>query len=1096
MLKEIRYGGQKGRPDGYSCADGDLEFALNVINEDGALRPMGRPSVALTLESDKTLLLIHRVTGQENYIFAGSDGLSWLRRGSDTSSKSAIKIDTGTAFRGIVLINGIQAVGNILVLALPTATHYIRFVGKENRYVYLGTRIPDVSLDAGLRLNFITTTASATSYEMMRSEDDDDDFATPDDSWETLFTDMYDLDTRKGEMNHANYPYESTRDKYIASDFIALSSNPTIKKNVEYKFKLTSGHSGWTTGADSSLVFNLYGYRSGSSKLEMICALTRGSEDIREECRVFDDDWTGIRFKVLVKCIQTDEEIRTDAHFLRITGELSCYKGIDHSASNRDSVPIYFRSTEDNFTALMGQVNKFVKEKFISRSKFIYPFFLRYALRLYDGTYASPSAPVLMVPNSSYAPAICYTYNEVRKLTSMVLSAFGADLVFQAHKAIPPEWEDLVSSVDFFVSPPVWGYNQGLEFDIAKTLFKFKTSVDSFGYGNVYFEGGPANGNTSYGIQPLSTYLKLYSNAVSNCFVEVAPVPSEEIFDKVRNISSFHLVGSVSFKEYNDSVSEFKKLDIEEGALTSLSAREPLRDNVLSYEGFSGASLYVYNNRLNVFDAKANLPSPCHPRACFNYNGSNRGLFTRVYVLLNTDGGKKVVQTEDVGTVWGPWYYYPDGRAYKACFVIYDGDNVEGYAEIDLKRHDYLPGAYWFGDSFEAGVISFVPATVNPYPDLKSDSRISVQNSVYISQVGNPFIFPAESVVTIDCGRILRLSSAAKALSQGQFGQFPLYAFTDDGVWALEMASTGVISARQPITRDVCNNPEGITQIDSAVLFPTARGIMLISGSQTSCISEPVDAPTGLDLSAFPGLRTLFTGLTSLLPGVKVTPSDPSDSTSPRNAQDIPVETAIDGELNPGLPDHSIAGDGLPDVFPSVVAPFGEYLATCRMIYDYPGQRILVFNPSFEYVYVYSLRSQTWSMAHAKLLYGVNAYPDAMAVDYRRRLLDFSSPGSSLPRAVVLSRPLKLDMPDVLKTVSAAIQRGRFSRGDVQSVIYGSRNLEDWHLVWSSKDHFLRGFRGTPYRYFRLAIGCSLGAGESVAGASVQFEPRYTNALR
>ena len=99
-------------------------------------------------------------------------------------------------------------------------------------------------------------------------------------------------------------------------------------------------------------------------------------------------------------------------------------------------------------------------------------------------------------------------------------------------------------------------------------------------------------------------------------------------------------------------------------------------------------------------------------------------------------------------------------------------------------------------------------------------------------------------------------------------------------------------------------------------------------------------------------------------------------------------------------------------------------------------------------------------------------------------------------KGLFVTRPIKLETPDVLKTMDTVIQRGHFQKGHVQSVLYGSRDLFNWHLVWSSKDHYLRGFRGTPYKYFRIACVTSLTDDESIFGASLQFNPRQTNQPR
>lgn len=166
------------------------------------------------------------------------------------------------------------------------------------------------------------------------------------------------------------------------------------------------------------------------------------------------------------------------------------------------------------------------------------------------------------------------------------------------------------------------------------------------------------------------------------------------------------------------------------------------------------------------------------------------------------------------------------------------------------------------------------------------------------------------------------------------------------------------------------------------------------------------------------------------------------------------------------------------------------------MVYDYPHQRIIVFNKDYRYAYVLSLKSNLWGIIHSTLSYGINSYPEALAVNSNGGMVNFSlKDNCSLP-GLLVTRPLKLDAKDVLKTIDTVIQRGNFRKGHVQSVLYGSRDILHWHLVWSSTNHYLRGFRGTPYKYFRIALLCNFAPDESISGASIQFTPRLTNQLR
>jgi hypothetical protein len=168
------------------------------------------------------------------------------------------------------------------------------------------------------------------------------------------------------------------------------------------------------------------------------------------------------------------------------------------------------------------------------------------------------------------------------------------------------------------------------------------------------------------------------------------------------------------------------------------------------------------------------------------------------------------------------------------------------------------------------------------------------------------------------------------------------------------------------------------------------------------------------------------------------------------------------------------------------------------MIYDYVHQRIIVFNTDsrYTYAYVYSLKSRQWGMMYSCIASSVNSYPDAMCMTFDNRLVSFLGTDEETSKGLYITRPLKFEAADVLKTVSALIQRGTFRRGDVGTVLYGSRDLYTWRIVWTSKDHNLRRLRGTPYKYFRIAGLTALTEGKSVFGASVEVAPRQTDILR
>ena len=1046
---DVKFGGQTAQPSEYACPDGDLALSLNLINEEGSVKPIREPSVIGNIGPGYQMF-IHKAGTVANYITyrPATRSVQWAGTQAEGLFPEPIPISFDQNIGKIV---SIASVGYILIISTDSNLFYVRYNANTNSYVVLGSRLPEIKLDLALKLNFLTMENTDVDLEVARKGDDIVGGSTPAEEWQSVFSYGYNLDTREDGscLSHANYPYDSGRDRYVASDYIYFDPSFVIKPGIEMKFKWEN-----VVAKINNTTITVYGRRNGSSQLEIMFNASRSDGRTQEIVKTFSDEWSGICFKIWVSSNISDSELQKGegSNWISLAGNITFFKGVDNSDAGADDMTVYIKYTPENLTGLMGVANKFINQKATEKSKFVYPFFIRYAFRLYDGSYAYVSEPILMVPNSRYVPAINYFRNDATKITRLVLSAFGADIRYRAVQRIPEEWEDLFSSVDVFVSAPIWLYNEGQEFDPAKNVFKFKTSVESYGYGKAYLDNVECDGGAGYARLSLSDYIKRYASSFTNYFVEVSPFEEADVYDKVKNEHSFYKVASIDYTEFNKAADSFADLEIEKGILNVLAARQPLADSQLplSYPGFKNAYLKSYNNRLHLCSSSVILPPPAHPGRCFNYQDtspSSADYSIKAYVFLATEDGQKVVTSDISGVGSGSWFFYPDSRAYKAVFVRCHGASVEMIAEVALKKHEYLNGAYWFGEDF-TDYPAWESSATDPYSSAPADNSVAALSSIYVSESNCPFVFLPRATVSVGAQKVVALESAAKALSQGQFGQFPLYAFSNEGIWALSVAVDGTYAAVQPIVRDETINIASITQIDSAVLFASKRGIMLLAGSETQCISDYISDDTPFEVSSLHSMDSL----------------------------------------------HSMIGHKVDKCIPT--APFSSFLKTCRMFYDYTHQRIYAYSASYSYAYVFSLESKLWGLVYSKLRSNVNSYPDAYAVDSDSNVVDFSSNTGAIPKGLLVTRPLKLGAPDIHKTISAVIQRGHFRKGAVQTVLYGSRDLFSWHLIWSSKDHYLRGFRGTPYKYFRLALVCSLQEDESLSGASIEFQPRLTNSLR
>ena len=747
---------------------------------------------------------------------------------------------------------------------------------------------------------------------------------------------------------------------------------------------------------------------------------------------------------------------------------------------------------------VLGYVNKFIAENSVNAGRFIFPFLVRYAYRLYDDTLIKHSAPVFMACSTRYAPVVIKGLtsgnNHTTTQANLFVVGMFSQLDYQARSNMIEElkpWQDIVKSVDIFISKPIYTYDQngycqqfhkGVQGFLGQTLSVCKhtnqnKSIDTHKYPSRY---------------QVHDWYKLYrytfchdpkEDALTNVpenpklpygVLEIPYKSVTDIDEEIRSTSEFFLLKSIKIDDLSTEGREV--IDVGKEYLQSLVNRELMTDDYDSHDMVIPRYAYTYNERLNIANLKKQLFEGFDVSSMvFRSDGfirdaklENQGLIpanpdtTTTYEVLVyiKENGQDVIVKSRQGTIakYCPLFYlyYPNPNAYKIILKPLGGNTAY---EIPLKKHDFLNGSYCYGsldlvmlDALCTGDLidnsREIPLSEIPTPSIGDHCLVELANKVYTSEVQNPFVFPLLGINTVGTGEIIAITTASKALSAGQKGQFPLYILTTSGIWAMRVSSTGNYESVDSVTRDVCLSANSVSQLDSEVVFATDRGVMMLSGSQSICISDILDSEDMLTIKGLP------------------------------------------------LGEDMVRKIGLnPDDF--TLIPFKEYVKKCRFLYDYVHQHIVVYNTALPYAYVFSLESKQWGMMQSNIDHSVNSYPEAMAMLKNGDFVDFSRNGSKQPlKGILISRPLKLGVQDVLKTVNTVIQRGVFVKGHVSCVLYGSRDLHKWFSVWSSVDHIMRGFRGTPYKYYRIALLCQLDSKESLTGATFQFDTKRMNQPR
>lgn len=745
-----------------------------------------------------------------------------------------------------------------------------------------------------------------------------------------------------------------------------------------------------------------------------------------------------------------------------------------------DHVDEFITSFTEN---TLSEVNKFINEKVTEENKFIYPFFIRYAYRMYDGTYYMHSHPILMVPSTDINPIVfiqnfeCYsngtTSDDVERTKLLIdahVSALICEIKYKLNRYYDEltdtttdgisNWSELITSLDIFITTPSYSYDQN-----GKVYgWKYITEDDTL---DTYSLAHIANSNFSntdeykkyeYPEQFILTQENFEFNREIDCitttynsttvkypcyYMELPRITYDTRYSNLCTDSIFYRIASLSLDELSE---ELTPLEITDGVITNLQQQTQLTDDYKSHTQITATATYTYNSRLNLGNITEYIYNGMPLSAQFPLNLNTETIDnTIIYTYLNKDGAEYIVSSpsNSDNIAINPYYFFPDTDAYKQIIIQYSGNKIITQKEIILTSHTLLNGAY----HFEGFYNELSDTDETPIPT--TNNTTCYQSTIYTSYIMNPFLFPAELINSVGTGSIVALSSATKAISEGQFGQFPLHAFTTEGIWALELSDTGGYSSCQPITRDVIKGEE-VLQLEQSLVYPTEKGIMILSGGESKCIT------TSLDGKFDP---TRLSKLTELL--------------------------TITNHSNLTLPDIE----------------FSEFIDDCILTYDHINSRIYISNDKYNYSYIFSEISQVWSCVSYAFSNSLSNYSNALVtmIDSQEIESIYQLNGTEVAeKSLIITRPIKLGVLNQYKSISTIITQGILESESqrVPIALYASIDSIKYIPIATSATEKIIGIQGSPYKYFIIVQPLNLTDSESIFGVEIAFEPRKTDKLR
>ena len=799
-------------------------------------------------------------------------------------------------------------------------------------------------------------------------------------------------------------------------------------------------------------------------------------------------------------------------------------------------------TTDENLKLFRDGIRSRV-EQVISTAKsnnvFIFPFFIRYAVRLYDGNYVMHSSPLLMIPSSLKCPLLSFLKMEgnngfiaeytdsgslVSYIATDVMDFRGMELQlqfvgFRKDDGTPgtiDDWSDIVKGVDISLSSQIRSYNERGWDDLSSVPKSFycymKKVYDGTGYvddpsvreyGHCYTQ----NFNidwwdifTDNGTDAFVHDDKLQNNPSSpyNVYKYLkVPLPEfseKEMMKKIEETSLFYRVLQYDLSELKTGLwataRQFKN-EVEQGTLERLETLPLLPDDYVSRCRMTGGVNYTYNQRLLFGNIELQAPLWYTDEKTFgsdNYDGS---------VYFRIEKPEKTIWVkwdfEDIGRFdFGHFLFYPDVNCKEAVLAI----QGETWRSVPMKEHTGLNGAYALMPGIKSLYESRTGFVVPSYPSLPSESTdryYSLHNVIAMSNAANPFYFKANNFQNIGRTKVVGIATNTLDVSFNQWGPYSIYVFCNDGIVTVPIDKEGDFTgAVEAISPDVLIEPEKLSrptliQTGQMLMFITQRGVMSIAGTRINCVSDVMNGRH-------------FNPLTDLAPVNSVS-------------------------YNIG------AFKGMADLSSDDTA-FRDFARTGFLAFDYAHNRVLLLNASqdtggnylYRYHYVYNLGNGMWSK---QLIYNngsvfqlaaipdnsapatppstvldvpvitaaVNNYTEMFLQDnggwlYRTMEVAEENDASSLYQyGYFVSRPVRFGT-DEYKAIQRMLHRHTHYADSsfVKVQVYGSRDGVMYGRV--------NTLRGMSYQYFIFVVYTYLKPNERYSYLTVDFETRLTNKLR
>ena len=559
----------------------------------------------------------------------------------------------------------------------------------------------------------------------------------------------------------------------------------------------------------------------------------------------------------------------------------------------------------------------------------------------------------------------------------------------------------------------------------------------------------------------------------------------DEIANEIKNINNLYLVHEIDYADIKKS-DEWVDVDLKGKLGDALATRETLPISAFDNTIFKDVEMDTYNSRLHIFNYKE------EERCGYNiedfnlyggygqYSASGEGEYESACIVVDyktENGTSRVVKhfEKPMLTISGV------NPIFNQCIAYHRGNatSITIYCQKFLDS-SYSVNKYELSKSKNGGYALYLTKDLTPtlvtseynvmeLPEQFNDS--TYKESMRVSDTFLPQTFQYANTYTIGNGRIIGIATLSISLSQDTFGQYPLLVFCTDGIYSMNVDTTGngvYTNVPPPFSREVCINRNTICELDGAVLFASNKGLMIATSQGVqefvpNLNGEPKHQPDGREMH----------GLGLELYGEVIT-----------NPQVTTLVAHID------------------------MSDFREYVSDPNTYVTYASEKnkVMIYNGNKPYVYWIDIPTRNATKLPVSIKMDNNDYPTELYVQSDNHMMEFKQLSANVnTQTMFQTRPIKLD--GGMKTVMRVIVRGYFNSNEADKwavlLVLGSYDGINWQPIGLKQKPLYGGFNDlgcvvdrVSHKYMMVIFSASLNRDSHIDGIELTKINKYNNKLK